>query len=84
MPSIKSLFSNYCNQLVTTILSFSEVMPSYSCYIEKKLIYIAITAPSGYQPFLYTKCTQVNIKSSYNVRSVSNTKYTFLPRLISL
>ena len=33
--------------LIALILSISEVMPSYSCYIEKGLVYVAIAAPSG-------------------------------------
>jgi hypothetical protein len=53
-------------------------MPSYSRYIEKKLVYIAIAVLSSRQPSSYTKCTRVNIQSSYNVQSVSNAKYTRL------
>jgi hypothetical protein len=76
MPPIRYSLSNYYNRLVTTILSLSIVIPSYFCYAEKKLVYIAITALSGRQPSSYTKCTRVNIQSSYNIRSVSNAKYT--------
>ena len=67
MPPIRSLFSNYYNWLVTTILSLSKVILSYSCYIEKKLVYIAIVAPSSCQPSLYAKYIQANIRSSYNI-----------------
>jgi len=47
MPPIRFLLSNYYNRLVVTILSLGKVIPSYSYYIEKKLLYIVITALSG-------------------------------------
>jgi hypothetical protein len=78
MPPIRSSLSTCRNRLVTTILSLSEVIPSYSRYTEKKLVYIAIAAPSGRQPSSYAKCTKSNMRLSYNVRSVSNAKYTRL------
>jgi hypothetical protein len=67
MPPIRSSTSNYYNWLVTTILSLSIIMPSYSYYIEKKLVYIAIAVPSSYQPSSYAKCTRANIRLSCNV-----------------
>jgi hypothetical protein len=75
MPPIRSSSSNRYNWLVTTILSLSVIIPSYSRYIEKKLVYIIITVPSGRQPSSYAKCTRVNIQLFCNVRSVSNAKY---------
>ena len=39
-----SLTSIYYAILVTLILSISEIMPSYSCYVKKGLVYIIITA----------------------------------------
>jgi hypothetical protein len=78
MPPIRSSLSNYYNWLVTTILSLSVVIPSYSYYVEKKLVYVAIIVPSSRQPSFYTKYTQANIQSSYNIQSVSNAKYTRL------
>ena len=81
MPPIRSSLSNCYNWLVTTILSLGIVIPSYSRYIEKKLVYIAIVTPSDCQPSSYTKYTKLNMRSSYNIRSVSNAKYT---RLITL
>ena len=53
-------------------------MPSYSRYIEKKLVYITIATLSSCQPSSYTECTKLNIQSSYNVRSISNAKYIYL------
>ena len=47
MPFIRSLLSNYYNWLIITILLLGKVMPSYSCYVEKKLIYVAIAALFG-------------------------------------
>jgi len=67
MPPIRSLVSNYYNRLVTIILSLSKVIPSYCRYMEKKLVYIAITALSSCQPSFYTKYTRANMRLSYNV-----------------
>ena len=53
-------------------------MPSYSRYIEKKLVYIVIAAPSSRQPSSYTKCTKLNMQLFYNIQLVSNTKYARL------
>ena len=43
-PSIASMC---CTALVTLILSISKVIPSYSCYIKKGLVYIIIAALFG-------------------------------------
>ena len=51
MPFIKSLASKrlaYYFKLVAVILSLSEIIPTYSRYAEKGLIYIAIIALLGY------------------------------------
>ena len=61
MPPIRSSLSNYYNRLVTTILSLGVVMPSYSRYTKKKLVYVTITAPSSCQPSSYAECTKLNI-----------------------
>ena len=42
-------------------------MPSCSCYMEKKLVYIAIMAPSSCQPSSYNKCIKLNMRLSYNI-----------------
>jgi hypothetical protein len=63
---------------VTTILSLGVIIPSYSRYVEKKLVYIAIAALSSRQPSSYTECTRANIQLSCNVQSVSNAEYTRL------
>jgi hypothetical protein len=61
MPPIRSSLSNYYNRLVTTILLLSEVILSYSYYMEKKLVYITIVSLSSCQPSSYTKCIKLNI-----------------------
>ena len=53
-------------------------MPIYSRYVEKGLVYIIIIALFSRQPCFYTKYIKLNMRSSYNVKLVSNTKYTFL------
>ena len=47
MPPIRSTTSKRYNKLITLIISTSEVIPFYSYYIKKGLVYITITAPSG-------------------------------------
>ena len=59
------------------IFSLGEIMPSYSCYKEKKLVYIIITAPSSHQPSLYIEYTKLNMRLSCNIKLVSNAKYIF-------
>ena len=76
MPPIRSTTSKRRTRIVSTILSLGKVILTYSRYAEKKLVYITIASPSSRQPSSYAKYTKANIRSSYNVRSVSNTKYT--------
>ena len=78
MPSVRFLVSKrtaYYFKLVAVILLLGEIIPTYSCYMEKGLVYIAIIALLGRQFFFYTKCTKLNMHSSCNVRLVSNAKY---------
>ena len=81
MPPIRSSTSKRRAQVVSKILSLSEVILTYSRYSEKKLVYVIIASPSSRQPSSYAKCIKANIRSSYNVRSVSNTKYIRYLRL---
>ena len=84
MPSIRSLAfkrAAYYFKLVAVILLLGEIMPTYSHYTEKGLVYIIIIALFSRQPSSYTKCTKLNMRLSYNVRLVSNVKYIFLTRL---
>ena len=51
IPPVRSSASKhtaYYFKLVAVILSLGEIMPTYSYYAEKKLIYIVIIAPLGY------------------------------------
>ena len=77
MPFIRSLVSKHYTYIVAVILSLSKIMPTYSYCVLKRLVYIIIIAPLGRQPFSYTKCTKLNIRSSCDVRSVFNTKYIY-------
>ena len=78
MSFIRSLAFKCRAYIVAVILLLSEIMPTYSCYILKGLVYIAIIAPLGYQLFFYTKYTKLNIRLSCNIRLISNAKYAFL------
>ena len=75
MPLIRSLISEYYAYIVLVIFLFSKIMFIYSRCAKKKLVYIAIIAPSSYQPSFYLKCIKLNIYLSYNVRSVLNAEY---------
>ena len=84
MPFIRSLASACRAKLVAVILLLSEIMPSYSCYEEKKLVYIIIIAFFSHQPSSYIKCTKLNIYLSYNIRSVPDIEYLYFIYLYSL
>ena len=75
MPPIRfSAFKHY-TYTVAIILLLGEIMPSYSCYKEKKLVYITITALFSRQPSFCIKYTKSNMRLSCNVKLVFNTKY---------
>ena len=74
IPPIKSSAFERCAYTIAVILLFSEIIPSCSCYEEKKLVYIAIIAPSSYQSSFCVKYTKLNMHLSYNIRLVSNAK----------
>jgi len=77
MPKASSsLSTNCCNCVVLKILLLGKAMPSYSRCADKKLVYIIITALSGCQLFSCAKYTKLNIRSSCDVKLVSNAKYT--------
>jgi hypothetical protein len=47
MPPVRSLVFKHLahhSKLIVVILLFSEIIPTYSCYAEKGLIYITIAA----------------------------------------
>ena len=50
MPFIRFLVSKYAAyyfKLVAVILLLSKIMPTYSCYVEKGLVYVIIIALSN-------------------------------------
>ena len=75
MPFIRFLVFKHHACTVAVILLLGEIMPSYSYYKEKKLVYIIIIAPFSRQPSFCVKCIKLNIHLSYNIRSVLNAKY---------
>ena len=84
IPSVRSsVFKRlaYYFKLVAIIFLLSKIIPTYSYYAEKGLVYIIIIALFSRQPSSYIECTKLNIYLSYNARSMSNTKCIFLARL---
>jgi len=70
---------------ITAILSLSEIIPSLcSRYTKEGLVYIILASPLSWQLSSYLEYIKVNIRLSCNIRSTSNTKYTFLITLNSL
>ena len=70
--------------LVALILLIGKVMPSCSRCVEKRLVCVAIAAPSGCQPSSYAEYTKANMRSSYNVCSVSDAECTRLATRLNL
>ena len=84
MPLVRSLVSKrlaYRSKLMAVILLLNKIMPTYSHYAEKGLVYITIMTLFSRQPSSCTKYTKSNIRLSYNIYSVSNAKYIFFTRL---
>ena len=83
MPLIRSLVSKYLAyyfKLVAIILSLSKIMPTYSYYAEKGLVYIIIITLSSRQPSSYTKCIKLNMRFFCNIYLVFNIKCIFFTR----
>ena len=78
MPPIRFLASKRYTYAVAVILLLGKIILSYSCYKEKKLVYIIIIALFSCQPFSCFKYTKSNMYLFYNIRSVFNTKYIFI------
>ena len=75
MPFIRSLASKRRAHAVAVILLLSEIMPIYSHYTKKKLVYVIIIVPFNHQLFSYIECTKLNICLSCNIKSVLDVKY---------
>ena len=71
-------------KLVAVILLLGKIMPTYSYYAEKGLVYIAIIALLGRQPSSCAEYTKLNMRSSCNICLVFNIKCIFLTRLYIL
>ena len=76
MSLIRSLVSECCACVVLVILLLGEIMPMCSCCVKKKLVYIIIIASFSCQPSFCIKSIKLNIRSSCNVKLVSDAKYT--------
>ena len=83
MPLIRSLIFKrlaYYFKLVAIILLLGKIMPTYSRYIKKGLVYITIIALLSYQLSSYIKYIKLNIYSSCNICLVFNAKCIFFTR----
>jgi hypothetical protein len=81
MPSVRSLVFKhlaYHFKLIAVILLLSEIMPAYSYYIKKGLVYITLIALSSHQPSSYSECIKSNIYLSCNIYSIFNAKCIYL------
>ena len=72
MPPIRSLASEHRAYIIAVILLLGKIIPSCSYCEEKKLVYIIIITPFSRQPSSYIKYIKLNMRLSYNVKSVSN------------
>ena len=80
MPLIRSLAFKRYAYIIAIILLLSKIMPTYSRYVLKGLVYIIIIAPLGRQPSSCTKYTKSNMRLSCNVKLVSIAKCVYLMR----
>ena len=48
MPPIRSFTSKRYTYVIVLILLLSKIIPTYSYYIKKRLVYITIAAPSSH------------------------------------
>ena len=87
IPPVRSLvFKRLAHRfkLVAVILLLNKIIPTYSYYMEKGLVYIIIIASLSRQPSFYTKGIKLNIYLSCNIRLVSNAKCIFFTHLYIL
>ena len=83
MPSVGFLAFKYLTyhfKLVAVILLLNKIMFICFCCTEKGLVYIVIIVLFSCQPFSYIKCIKLNMRFSYNIYLVFNTKYIFFVR----
>jgi len=86
IPKVTSLSSTARRAYtVAVVLSLGKIILSpCSRYAKEGLVYIILASPLSRQPSSYLECTKVNIYLSYNIRSISNAKYTYPITLNSL
>ena len=75
MPFVKSLVSRRRIYIIAVILLLGKIIPTYSYYILKGLVYITIIISFSRQPSFYTKHIKYNIHLFCDIRLVSITKY---------
>ena len=80
MPPIRSSALERCTCIVAVILLLSEIMPTCSYCVLKGLVYIIIIALFNCQPSFCTKCIKLNMRLSYDIKPVSNTKCIYFIR----
>ena len=61
MPLVRSLVFKRYTYIANTIVSLSEIMPIYSHYVIKGLIYITITALFSRKPLSCSNYIKLNI-----------------------
>ena len=61
---------------ITLILLTGIIIGPYLRCSKKGLVCVAIATPSSRQPSSYLEYTKSNIRLGYNIRSISNSKYT--------
>ena len=76
--------SLHYTKLVLVILSAGKIMLSCSHCAKKGLVYVTIASPTSCQLLSCAECTKANMRSSYDVHSISNAKYTLLISLYNL
>jgi hypothetical protein len=77
MPPVRFLAFKRYAYIVALILLLSEIMPTYSHYIVKGLVYIIIAALFNQQPSSCFKCIKLNIYSSCDIQLVSTDKCAY-------
>ena len=75
MPPIRSSASKHHTYIISVILLLSKIIPIYSRYAKKKLIYIIIITPFSRQPSSYLKYIKLNIRSSCNIKLILDAEY---------
>jgi len=77
MPKVTPSSTACRSRTITVILLLSEIILSPCSYCTKEgLAYIALASPLSRQLSFYSEYTKANVCLSYDVRFISNAKYT--------